>query len=55
MQMIKESSNVSKENVRGKIKKEGIIYKEAQYTSFFGLGGFGHKEGKNYKKGEICQ
>jgi hypothetical protein len=40
----KRKLNVSKEKVRGKTKREEVIYKEAQYTSFFGLGGLSHKE-----------
>jgi hypothetical protein len=34
----KRKLNVSKEKVRGKTKREEVIYKEAQYTSFLDLG-----------------
>jgi hypothetical protein len=51
----KRKLNISKKKVRGKVKKgEEVIYK-AQYTSFFGLGGFSHRKGENYQKGEICR
>jgi hypothetical protein len=34
----KRKLNISKEKVRGKTKREEVIYKEAQYTSFFDSG-----------------
>jgi hypothetical protein len=50
----KRKFNVSKEKVRGKTKKEEVIYQEAQHTSFLtrGLKSY-KKEKKNYQKGEI--
>jgi hypothetical protein len=51
----KRKLNVSKKKVRGKVKKgEEVIYK-VHYTSFFGLRGFSHRKGENYRKGRICR
>jgi hypothetical protein len=51
----KRKFNVSKENVRGKTKREEVMYQEAQHTSFWtrGLKSYKKKEKKNYQKGEI--
>jgi hypothetical protein len=52
----KRKFNVSKEKVRGKTKREEVIYQEAQHTSFWTRGLRSHKkEKKNYQKGEIRQ
>jgi hypothetical protein len=52
----KRKFNVSKEKVRGKTKREEVIYQEAQHTSFWTrrLKSY-KKEKKNYQKGEIRQ
>jgi hypothetical protein len=49
----KRKINVSKEKVRGKTKREEVIYQEAQHTSFWtpGLKSY-KKEKKNHQKGE---
>jgi hypothetical protein len=50
----KRKVNVSKEKVRGKTKREEVIYQEAQHTSFWTWGlKLYKKEKKNYQKGEI--
>jgi hypothetical protein len=46
----KRKFNISKEKVRGKIKKEEIIYKRAQYTSFLDSGASVIKKGKFTRK-----
>jgi hypothetical protein len=46
----KRKFKVSKEKVRGKIKKIKIIYKGAQYTSFFDSGASVIKKGRLTRK-----
>jgi hypothetical protein len=55
----KRKINISKEKVRGKTKREEVIYQEAQHYLVLDSGGLSHKkkkrekEEKNYQKGEI--